>query len=211
MADFFSHLSGDTSDMPTPQVAPLDSTTTGILNQQEAAGLTGQGAQKAQLASNIQSGKDTYNSLGTGNGLMGQGIGDAIKQKYGNLLGNSLSQYGLEKQQDIRGGELQRMQTAQAAYLAQQGLQNQAYEAAMQAQTMRESARAQALGSVFGAIGTGVGMAAAKSNSNNSNKKAPHEDPSMNVAGANMAGGPMDNMGMQNRMNRNQQRIENIG
>lgn len=120
-------------------------------------------------------------------------------------MGNSLSQYGLQKQQDIRGGELQRMQTAQAAFLAQQGLQNQAYEAAMQAQTMREAARAQALGSVFQAVGMGAGMAIGKS------KRATHEDPSMSVAGANMAGGPMDNSGIQNQMNRNEQRINNIG
>lgn len=144
-------------DAPERQIAHVDPQTQKLMDQNTEQAAAGIDSGYKDIDRNLQTGTDAYKSFNS-NGLLGGGMNDAIKEKYGRVLANTLSNARSGYQQNAREMQLQKMQMAQAAYLSQQDTQNNAYAAQMEAHQMQEAARAQAIGSIIGAGGMAAGM-----------------------------------------------------
>lgn len=121
---------------------------------------------KELMANNIKEAmtpvEDRYQSIDQNLGMadktygMLNGVGDAIKQKYQNALTKDVGNLRASERQKQRDMQVGRLQKAQHAVAAKMAVQNDAYSAVMEADTMRESARSSAISSILG-LGAGIG------------------------------------------------------
>lgn len=187
----------DSQELPEPTAIPLDVQTQEMIDQTYKRATQDTADAQKQSFSGIDQAASGYGMLG--------GINDAIKNKYGRILGQDVGFLKNQESLNLRKDQSNRYKMAQQALLAQQQVTNDAFARQMQAYNMREAARAQAIGSIIqiGAMAGGFafagpvgGMAASAATSpgamgpNNSITKPPSaQGPSV------IHGAPMERIG----------------
>ncbi len=146
-------------DLPDRQIAPLDPTSTGIINNQVTQGNNQGSIDKANTASAIGAGNSDFAKFGGGD--------SAIKQKYAGLLGQQQNDFSQGQNINSNMNQLSSLQRAQNAMMARTQVQNDIFSKNLQNQMAQEAARAQALQGILGAVGSGIGILAAKHAKNN--------------------------------------------
>lgn len=147
----------DVSEMLDRQTADLDPTTKKLIEDQYKKSQENPSIEQSKINSDLKSGQDTFNS-----GFAGNGMNDAIKQKYSGLLGNKLSSLGQDLKLNARFKQVDQMKKAQSALLAQTQVQNDIFAKNLEANQMKEAARADAINSILGFAGTVGGNYLAK-------------------------------------------------
>lgn len=155
----------DVSEVPERQTADLDETTKKLIADEYKRSQEDPSVAQGKINSDIKAGQDTFNS-----GFAGGGVNDAIKQKYSGLLGSKLNDIGQSAKLNARFKQVDQMKRAQSALLAQTQVQNDIFAKNMEANQMKEAARADAINSILGFAGTVGGYALAKQKSEREQK-----------------------------------------
>lgn len=150
----------DVSEAPERQTADLDETTKKVISDELRRAQEDPSVQQGKIDSQLKAGQDTFNS-----GFTSGGMNDAIKQKYSGLLGNKLNDMSQSARLNSRFKQVDQMKRAQSALLAQTQVQNDIFAKNLEAQQMKEAARAEAISSILGFAGTMGGFALAKQKS----------------------------------------------
>ncbi len=179
--------------MPERQTVDLDPTTKKLIEDEYLRSQQNPSIEQGKIKSDLKSGQDTFDS-----GFAGGGMNDAIKQKYSGLLGNKLSGMGQSLNVNARFKQVDQMKKAQSALLAQTQVQNDIFAKNLEANQMKEAARADAINSILGFAGTVGGYSLAK-------MKAQHEqqpkNPSVSYGESKYRGSQNDAPGMNQSMN----------
>lgn len=138
-------------DAPQRQTADYDPYSKQIMASNVSSAESSPDQRYAAIDQNLSSGNESYGKL--------SGINDAIKEKYGRNLSTDLNNLGAQYKMQDRQMNAQRIEKAQNAVIAKQSVQNDAYASLLQAQTMQEAARSQAISSVVGLGAMGAAMA----------------------------------------------------
>lgn len=145
---------GDLFDPGTPpkrEIAQFDPTTQELLKKNEQGAFQDAGFRDAEIDKNLGYGNQMY-------GLLNSGMGDAIKNKYASKLNSDVTQMRDVERLNFRSNQIQRLRKAQHAVAVKKSLETDAFAAEMQANTAREAARAQAIGSMMQMVGGMGGM-----------------------------------------------------
>lgn len=138
-------------DAPQRNVANYDEYANQLMDKSLADSMTPVESKFQDVDKNLDVGKQSYGLL--------SGVDGAIKEKYGRLLSTELGNLGAQEKQNLRMKQTETLRRAQHAVAAKQAVQNDAMASLLEAQTMREAARAQAIGSIIG-IGASIGAIA---------------------------------------------------
>ncbi len=156
----------DTAIAPDRQTADLDETTKKVIADEYKRSQEDPSVAQGKIDANLKAGQDTFNS-----GFTSGGMNDAIKQKYSGLLGSRLSNMGQSEKLNARFKQVDQMKRAQSALLAQTQVQNDIFAKNLEANQMKEAARADAINSIMGFAGTVGGYALAKQKAQNENQQ----------------------------------------
>lgn len=181
----------DTTIAPDRQNADLDQTTKKLIDDQYKRSQIDPSVEKGKIDQDLTSGQDTFES-----GFTGAGTDQAIKQKYSGLLGNKLQNIGADQKLNSRFKQVDQLQKAQAAMLAKTQVQNDIFAKNLEANQMKEAARAAAINSIMGFAGTVGGYALAKEKKNRENDHA-----SVSYGKSKYRGSQNDAPGMNQSMN----------
>ncbi len=151
----------DTADAPDRQTADLDATTKKLIDDQYKRSQIDPSVERGKIDSDMSAGQDTFES-----GFSGANTNQAIKQKYSGLLGNKLQSMGQDQKLNSRFKQVDQLQKAQSAMLAQTQVQNDIFAKNLEANQMKEAARSQAINSILGFAGSVGGYALAKEKKN---------------------------------------------
>jgi len=144
------------SDVPERKMAQLGQSGEDVIKNEIELANQNPNVDFGQIDSDLKAGQDVYDK-----GLLGGSVGDAIKQKYGRLLGERLDDQRFNQKENVRFKQIDRMKRAQSALLAKQQIQNDIYSAVVETQMRREAARAEAISGLLGFAGSVAGYQAA--------------------------------------------------
>jgi hypothetical protein len=142
-------------DAPQRQVANFDPYTSQLLTGQISDAL--KKPDEGAIAKNYQAGQDVYDQFKPG--LIQTGMNQAIKDKYGSLLRGEIGKMKNQERLNIRSDQLNKIKQAQQANVALMSVQNEAMTANLEAQNMKEVARANAINSILNLGVTAAGFA----------------------------------------------------
>ncbi len=142
----------DVSSVPDRQTADLDETTKKLIADEYRRSQEDPSIAQGKINTDMKTGQDTFDS-----GFAGAGLNDAIKQKYSGLLGNKLQSSGADLKLSGRFKQADQMKRAQSALLAQTQVQNDIFAKNLEANQMKEAARADAINSILGFGGSVAG------------------------------------------------------
>lgn len=140
-------------DAPQRQTADYDEYSKQLFEKSRQDAMTPVESKFPEIDKNYAIGQETFGKIG--------GIGDAIKEKYGRSLSGELSKLKSAEKLTLRREQVDKLKKLQHAVAAKQAVQNDAMAAELEANNMKEAARAQTLGAILGLGGMVGGYAAA--------------------------------------------------